>query len=69
MSSSPMAFVSITLIQGRAPEQKRALYRELTEAVHRTLGVPVEQVRIALDEVPPLHFATAGVVKTGPSKA
>jgi 4-oxalocrotonate tautomerase len=35
--------------------------------VHQTLGAPKESVRIMVNEVPPQHFAVAGVAKAGPS--
>lgn len=58
-----MPIVSITMIEGRSDEQKENMYREVTEAIHRTLGAPRENVRIMLNEVPPRHFAVAGVAK------
>jgi 4-oxalocrotonate tautomerase len=62
-----MPIIQITMIVGRTDDQKRAMYEAVTEAVHTTLGAPKENVRIMINEVPPLHFATAGVVKSGPS--
>ena len=62
-----MPIIQITLVAGRSDEQKAAMYKEVTEAVHRTLGAPRENVRIMLNEVPAKHFAVAGVAKTGPS--
>jgi 4-oxalocrotonate tautomerase len=62
-----MPIVSITLIEGRTEEQKNAMFREVTEAIHRTVGAPKDSVRIMINEIPARHFATAGVPKTGPS--
>ena len=62
-----MPIIQITLVAGRSDEQKAAMYKEVTEAVHRTLGAPRENVRIMVNEVPAKHFAVAGVAKTGPS--
>ena len=62
-----MPIVTVTMIEGRTNEQKAAMFREVTEAIHRTLATPRENVRIMIYEVPPQHFATAGVAKTGPS--
>lgn len=62
-----MPVIQITLVAGRSMEQKKKLYREVTDAVHRTLGTPPEGIRIILNEVPPAHFAVAGEPKTGPS--
>ncbi len=62
-----MPIIQITMIEGRSGEQKQAMYREVTDAIHRTLGAPRENVRIMIYEVPSQHFATAGVSKSGPS--
>jgi len=62
-----MPIIQITLVAGRSDEQKAAMYKEVTEAVHRTLGAPRENVRIMINEIPAKHFAVAGVAKTGPS--
>jgi 4-oxalocrotonate tautomerase len=57
------------MVEGRTDEQKRALFEQVTDAVHRTLGAPRENVRIMIHEVPPRHFATGGIPKSGPSGA
>lgn len=62
-----MPIVNITLIEGRSDEQIGAMYREVTDAIHRSIGAPRDSVRIMLNEIPARHFAVAGVAKTGPS--
>ena len=62
-----MPIIQITLVAGRSDEQKAAMYKEVTEAIHRTFGAPRENVRIMINEIPAKHFAVAGVAKTGPS--
>jgi 4-oxalocrotonate tautomerase len=62
-----MIFIDVTLIAGRTAEQKANMFREMTQATARALNVPLDAVRIAIDEVAPAHFAVAGVVKSGPS--
>jgi 4-oxalocrotonate tautomerase len=62
-----MPIVQVTMIEGRSDEQKEAMYHEVTEAIVRSLGAPRESVRIMVYEVPPKHFATAGVRKQGAS--
>lgn len=62
-----MVLIQVTLIQGRTPEQKANMFREMAEAASQALRVPLDTVRIALDELPPAHFAVGGAVKTGPS--
>ena len=46
-----MPMVQVTMLEGRTVEQKHALIKEVSEAVHRTLEVPLERVRVALYEV------------------
>jgi 4-oxalocrotonate tautomerase len=50
-------FVDVTLVEGRTPEQLRALQHELTQAVVRAIGAPVDSIRVVLREVPPTHWA------------
>lgn len=64
-----MTLVQITLIEGRSDAQKAALFCELTQAVHESLGVAAETIRIAIDEIPARHFAVGGIAKTGPSSS
>lgn len=58
-----MPILNITLIEGRSQAQKDALYREVTDAVCRSLGAPAESVKIVVNEVPAGDFASAGVSK------
>ena len=62
-----MPIVQVAMIEGRSPAQNQAMYRRVTDAIHRTLGTPTENVGIMVYEVPPAHFATAGVSKAEPS--
>jgi len=55
--------VQVSLLEGRPPEVKRALLRELTDAVVRTTGVPPASVRVLLHEVPAADWAVGGVPK------
>lgn len=59
-----MPLVQVTMIEGRSPEQKRALLSELTEAVVRSVGAPPENVRVVIYEVPATHWAVAGIPKS-----
>ncbi len=56
-----MPFVDVTLAEGRSPEQLRALQHELTHAVVRAIGAPVESVRVVLREVPTTHWSAGDV--------
>ena len=58
-----MPICEITMIEGRSREQKRALMREVTDAIVRSVGAPAASVRIILREIPADHFAVAGETK------
>ena len=58
-----MPIVEITLLEGRLETQKRALVKEVTDAIVSSIGAPKEAVRIIIREIPPGHFAVAGVIK------
>jgi 4-oxalocrotonate tautomerase len=49
--------VEVTLVEGRSPEQLRALLRELHGAVVRTVDAAPASVRVVLREVPATHWA------------
>jgi len=53
--------VEVTLVQGRTPQQLRALLHELHGAVVRSIGAPAENVRIVIREVPATHWAAGDV--------
>jgi 4-oxalocrotonate tautomerase len=53
--------VEITLVQGRTPQQLRALLHELHGAVVRSIGAPAENVRVIIREIPATHWAAGDV--------
>ncbi|MBR20839.1 MAG: 4-oxalocrotonate tautomerase family protein [Microbacterium sp.] len=56
-----MPIIQVTLVEGRTPEQLRALVSELTDAAVRAIDAPRDSVRVMLYEVPPTHFAAGDV--------
>lgn len=58
-----MPLCHITLIEGRSADKKKALLREVTEAIHRSIDAPMESIRVVLHEVPASHWAVGGVPK------
>ncbi|MBV9523421.1 MAG: tautomerase family protein [Alphaproteobacteria bacterium] len=55
-----MPMVRIELYPGRTREQKARAAREITDAIHRTLGAPPEATDIIFVEVEKAHWASAG---------
>lgn len=62
-----MPIVSVTMLEGRSDEQKEKMFREVTEAICRTLDAAPESVRIVIHEAPRRHFAVAGRRKNDPA--
>jgi 4-oxalocrotonate tautomerase len=58
-----MPIIDVTIIEGRTPEKKEALIRELTDAAVRAINAPFQSVRVIIREVPPEHFGVAGTSK------
>ena len=56
-----MPFAQITILEGRSKEQKAALIKEVTEAIHKSLGTPRERVRVAIYEVQKSEWGIGGV--------
>ncbi|MEH7237678.1 2-hydroxymuconate tautomerase [Bacillus sp. JJ1562] len=55
-----MPFVQINILEGRSPEKKERLIREVSMLVAEVLESPVENVRIMINEMPPEHWGIAG---------
>ena len=49
------------MVEGRTPQQVRALISALTLAVHETVDAPVESIRVVVREVPTTHWAAGDV--------
>lgn len=56
-----MPYVTVKMIEGRTDEQKRALVKEVTEAVSRTVNSPVENVTVFIEEISKNNLGVAGV--------
>ena len=59
-----MPIIHIHLLEGRSIEQKRALVKEVTDAVCRTVSVPPEAVKIITHDMAKHDYSTAGVLKS-----
>ena len=58
-----MPIIDVTLIEGRTPEKKAALIKEITDGTERALGVPRDSIRVMIRDIPPENFGVAGVTK------
>ena len=58
-----MPLVSIMLLEGRSPEQKKAMFKAVTDAIVQSLGAPRDAVRITLYEVPMEHYSVGGMTR------
>jgi 4-oxalocrotonate tautomerase len=56
-----MPLIEVTLVQGRTPEQLRALITALTTAACDAVDAPRESVRVVVREVPATHWAAGDV--------
>jgi len=55
-----MPLIQISIVEGRSPEKKEQLIREVTDLVAEVLEAPVESVRIQIQEMRPEHWGIAG---------
>jgi 4-oxalocrotonate tautomerase len=56
-----MPLIEVTMVEGRTPEQVRALISGLTRAASEAVGAPMANVRVVVREVPPTHWAAGDV--------
>ncbi len=57
-----MPEVYVHAVKGRTPEQKRGLIKDITEAVVKNFGVPIDAVVIEIVETDPTLKAKGGVL-------
>jgi 4-oxalocrotonate tautomerase len=56
-----MPLIEVTMVEGRTPEQVRALISGLTRAASEAVGAPMANVRVVVREVPSTHWAAGDV--------
>jgi 4-oxalocrotonate tautomerase len=56
-----MPEVVVYLAEGRTPEQKRGLLKDITAAVVKNTGVGADSVTVSILETPRAHKAKGGV--------
>jgi 4-oxalocrotonate tautomerase len=57
-----MPLIQVTLLEGRTPQQKREMLTAITQAVHESIGAPVESIRVSINELADTHFMIGGVL-------
>lgn len=58
-----MPIVQIEILEGRTVEQKRALVKEVTAAICKTINAPPEAVSIIIRDMKTENYAKAGVLR------
>ncbi len=56
-----MPHVQITWVEGRTPEQKRAVAQRITEALEQEGHAKRENIHVAFLDVPATNYAEAGI--------
>ena len=56
-----MPFIEVTLVEGRSPDQLRALISALSKAASEAVDAPLANVRVVIREVPTTHWAAGDV--------
>lgn len=57
-----MPLIQVNMLEGRTPEQKKALLGAITQAVHDTLGSPLPSIRVWIHEFSHADYMIAGVM-------
>jgi len=56
-----MLLLRITMLEGRSTEQKAELARAFSAAAAAAFDVPLAEVRLIIQEVPPTHWTVGGI--------
>lgn len=56
-----MPIVDIHMLEGRNPQEKKALILKVTESITTTLNIPPERVRVMITEMPFENYGIAGL--------
>ncbi len=63
-----MPIVQIHLLEGRDTAKKRELVKNVTDAIHNTLGSPYPKIRVILSDMPHDSYAVGGVLHCDETK-
>jgi 4-oxalocrotonate tautomerase len=56
-----MPFAQIYMLEGRTPEQKKAVIEKVTQALQEATNAPKEAIRVWIHEMPKENWGIAGV--------
>lgn len=56
-----MPFAQIYMVEGRTPEQKKAVIEKVSQALGEATGAPIANVRVWIHEMPKENWGIAGV--------
>jgi len=56
-----MPLIEVHLLEGRTPEQKKALLAAITKAVQESIGARLETIKIWIEEFSPKEYMSGGV--------
>lgn len=57
-----MPIIHVHMLEGRTAEQKRALVKEMTEIVVKTINTQAKEVKIILHDMAKQDYASEGVL-------
>jgi 4-oxalocrotonate tautomerase len=57
-----MPLIQVHMAEGRTDDQKRALLVAITDAVHESVGAPIESIRVWIDEFSPTEYMAGGTL-------
>lgn len=55
-----MPFVHVEIVEGRTPEQKAGLVKDITEAVVKNTGASKDRVHVIIQEMKKTDYALGG---------
>jgi len=55
-----MLVVRVTMVEGRTAEQRAVLMERLSACAARHFGLPLEEVRLVIYEIPKTHWGVGG---------
>jgi len=64
MKGVKMPIINITMLEGRDEETIEQCMREVARAVHKSLDIPLKNIRVLVNEVPKNRFSVGDQLKS-----